>query len=281
MGTTADKLQKIINTKAAIKEVANQHGAEITDDTPFSEYGGKIDAVCKAAFDNGAEKEWSDFWDVFQDYGNRSNYRYAFSFSTAWNAATIKPKYDITPRVGGSGDGMYYMFNNNRSEFDLAEVLKNCGVKLDTSKCNQFFYAFYQCNITHIPEIDTRTASTLARAFGDNSTLHTIDKIILKDDGSQNLANMADKCNALENITFEGTIGTSLNLQWSPLSVASMKNIIAHLKNYIGTENESVNTLYFSDECWANLNADPDSQDIVTQYGSWEDYVQSVYGWTC
>lgn len=38
MGTTAQKLQKILDTKAALKNSINAKGGTITDDTPFDEY---------------------------------------------------------------------------------------------------------------------------------------------------------------------------------------------------------------------------------------------------
>lgn len=38
MGTTAQKLQKILDTKAALKNAINEKGGTITDDTPFDEY---------------------------------------------------------------------------------------------------------------------------------------------------------------------------------------------------------------------------------------------------
>lgn len=38
MGTTAQKLQKILDTKAALKNAINERGGTITDDTPFDEY---------------------------------------------------------------------------------------------------------------------------------------------------------------------------------------------------------------------------------------------------
>ena len=38
MGTTAQKLQKILDTKVALKNAINEKGGTITDDTPFDEY---------------------------------------------------------------------------------------------------------------------------------------------------------------------------------------------------------------------------------------------------
>lgn len=58
-----------------------------------------------------------------------------------------------------------------------------------------------------------------------------------------------DGANNLKNITFEGTIGKNISFSSCPLTVASMKSIITHLKNYAGTENAGKYTLTLKDSC--------------------------------
>lgn len=45
MGTTAQKLQKILDTKAALKNAINERGGTITDDTPFDEYPIQVSGI--------------------------------------------------------------------------------------------------------------------------------------------------------------------------------------------------------------------------------------------
>lgn len=45
MGTTAEKLQKILDTKAALKNAINEKGGTITDDTPFSDYPTQVSNI--------------------------------------------------------------------------------------------------------------------------------------------------------------------------------------------------------------------------------------------
>lgn len=45
MGTTAQKLQKILDTKAALKIVINEKGGTINDDTPFDEYPIQVSGI--------------------------------------------------------------------------------------------------------------------------------------------------------------------------------------------------------------------------------------------
>ena len=45
MGTTADKLNKLLETKAAIKEAIQNKGVEVTDEDTFASYPEKINAI--------------------------------------------------------------------------------------------------------------------------------------------------------------------------------------------------------------------------------------------
>ena len=45
MGTTAQKLQKILDTKAALKIAINERGGTINDDTPFDEYPIQVSGI--------------------------------------------------------------------------------------------------------------------------------------------------------------------------------------------------------------------------------------------
>ena len=187
---------------------------------------------------DGAKSEYDAFWDAFQENGNRKDYRYAF-YCGFWDITSFKPKYDIVPTDATS------LFQNNGNTFDLAEHLKNCGVNLDLSNCTGISYAFYTAGFTRLPVINLTSVANLTRAFGSSSYLKTIDKVILKSDGSQGLRNGFDYLGALENITFEGMIGDSLDLHWSTkLTHDSLMSIINALKSGVsgltctlGTEN--------------------------------------------
>ena len=45
MGTTADKLNKLVETKAAIKTAITNKGVEISDTDTFFSYASKIDSI--------------------------------------------------------------------------------------------------------------------------------------------------------------------------------------------------------------------------------------------
>ena len=49
MSTTVEKLQKVLNTKNALKEKINEKGGNITDNTPFADYVNELDNISSGA----------------------------------------------------------------------------------------------------------------------------------------------------------------------------------------------------------------------------------------
>ncbi len=220
-------------------------------------------------YDAGKQAEYDRFWDNFQESGKRTHYNYGIS-GHGWKTENFKPKYNMSPTSARC------MFYNSSINGDLVQILEKCGVKLDLSKATSITYLFASTyHITKIGVIDGIKADSLAYAFNNCWDLETIDKIILKNNGSQSFSETFTSCRNLYEIRFEGVIGTDINFQWSPLSVASMKSIISCLKKYIGTSSEGSYSVYFSNECWAMLEAD----SVAPNGGTWKDYVVYTLGW--
>jgi hypothetical protein len=87
---------------------------------------------------------------------------------------------------------------------------------------------FSYSSLTVLPVINCTKSNNNNNIFYSSKALHTIEKWVLKDDGSQPFSNCFNLCESLENIVIEGTIGQNgLNLQWSTkLSKASITNTI-------------------------------------------------------
>ena len=180
----------------------------------------------------GKKVEHDATWDGIQLDGARTNYSYGFY---NWQPQAFRPKYDLVPT---NASNMFASFNGRAGSTyaDLAKLLDDAGVKLDTSKCTNFTNMLYFARVSRVPELDTRAASSLNDMFGDAQFLETIDKLILKDDGSQTFNygtsynNTFWRCYNLKNLIIEGVIGSSLNLQYSTkLSRASTDSILGHL----------------------------------------------------
>lgn len=221
-------------------------------------------------YEAGKKAEYDAFWDNCQDYGKRNDYQYSFA-NNGWNDENFKPKYDMVLKAGYGGTSMFNMCQVT----NIAEALEKQGVTLDTSKCGYMTSMFASSKTIRIPELNLTSAHTFANGAGylfNASKVETIDKLIVTE--LLEYPNAFNSCSNLKNIVFDGVIGKSINFQWSPLSVASMKSIISCLKNLKGTSEEFTQSVKFNDDCWAALEADGTSPTGT----NWEEYVDSL-GW--
>lgn len=176
----------------------------------------------------GKDKEWSDFWDVFQQNGERTNYERAFH-DNPFTDVNFKPKYDIIAK--GS---LSYAFWGAQVT-DLAKTLSDLGVVLDTSGATSFSYTFYGCASSTLPVIDTRNANEINNLCISMPNLVTIEELILRDDGSQTFGNQNfSGCSNLENLKVTGKIGNTFQYYngSGKLTVESMVSIIDALVDY-------------------------------------------------
>lgn len=158
----------------------------------------------------GAKSEYDTFWDALQSNGERTAYNCAF-LASKFDANSFRPKYDMRLTTGQQ---MFYEMATVEL-FDLVEALDRAGVVLDTSAATTVDNMFYKTPFTHVPVIDTRNCSRIYYVFSKSESLKTIDKLILKDDGSQTF-NRAFEAGGYENIVIEGVIGNrGISLKWA------------------------------------------------------------------
>lgn len=172
-------------------------------------------------YEAGEKSAYDAFWDIYQENGKRIGYQHAFS-GAGWTNETCKPKYDIIPV------DVYMMISFSRIT-DLDALCDRCGVKFDLSQCyNLHYLVFSQHKIERLRVIDTRAATHLHCVINNAQGLHTIEKFIYKEDGSQTSDGEFYYLPALVNITVEGTIGHGKFNLWNShgLSKASIVSII-------------------------------------------------------
>ena len=169
----------------------------------------------------GQKSEYDRFWDDYQQNGELGDYSDLFSGS-GWTAATLNPKYDMKPT---RAENMFrYTLNLN---IDLVEYFKKLGRTLDFSKSSNLGNTFAYSTITHLGVIDSSNVTTLVQTFFNTSKLETIDKLILKNNGSQGFTRTFTSCKALVNITIEGVIGKDISFSDAKLlSKASITSIM-------------------------------------------------------
>ncbi len=164
-------------------------------------------------FNSGKKAQHDEFWDVFQDYGNRVSYIGAFA---KWNKDIFKPKYNMQPT------NAYYMFDGFKDNIDMVEYLNNLGITLDFSNCTSFTNFMFWSKISRMGIVDSTAASSITFYYA--YMLKTIDLLILKADGTQSF-NFAG-CGALKDITIQGVIGKTCDMQSCPLSKESIISVI-------------------------------------------------------
>lgn len=209
-------------------------------------------------YDAGKEAQYDQFWDAFQNYGERTDYSYAFY--RGYSDANFYPKYDLNVVIP---NGVHsYTFANNTIT-DLKGRLEECGVKLNTENNTRFSYMFYgNRQLTHVPELDMRNANYIVSMFSANSALHTIDKLILSESGLAVDLTFTG-CLKLENIVIEGKIAANINMSACPLTAASVQSIIDALKDLTGS---TTKTLTFKSDVGAALT---DTQKATITAKNW------------
>ncbi|MBQ7036139.1 MAG: hypothetical protein IJN74_01455 [Clostridia bacterium] len=173
-------------------------------------------------YEAGKKSEYDAFWDSYQQNGNRKHYGVAFG-GKGWNEHTLKPKYDIKPT---SAYMMFYQLEAG-ANIDLVKIEEECGITFDFSECTDFQYLAYTSGVLRFGIIDTRAKGAFAQFLGNSSTLHTVKKLILKDDGSQTISNASWFLpNSLVNIEVEGKLGYSVRCVSANMTKASIASLI-------------------------------------------------------
>ena len=153
----------------------------------------------------GKQAECDRFWDVFQDYGRRKHYRYAFysQGSNTWTDELYNPKYNITATNEYGGDSMFQASSITDTKVEIA-IGASAG------------YTFISCG-----------------------SLKTIRKLIVSEITTFN--RWFDGCHVLENVTFDGVIANNISFKACVnLTTISVQSIIDHLKDLTGLASQTL-----------------------------------------
>ena len=189
---------------------------------------------------SGKQAEYDEFWDNFSISTHSGIYMFA---GGGWNDKTFKPP------IGTVIKPWYpYMMFGGTGITDLPKICKERNITIDLSNATTLQYMFYNgssSKIAHVGEIDTTNVAKLQYVFSGVQRLHTIDNLILREDGSQEFITAIENCPALENITITGKIGQNgFNVSKSTkLTHDSLMSIINALYDYSGTTTTRTVTL--------------------------------------
>ena len=198
--------------------------------------GGDTDAAYQQGVTAGRHAEWDDFWEAHQ--WSRYCYPYAFSY---WNMRNFKPKHDIKFFQNNAASAFYNAgwlkpgaaFDSIYEPFDLAQILDDCGVQLDTYGLQNAYYMFYGCSASRLPSLDFTYASNLNSVFAGCAYLETIDEIIVGLSTSS-FSNAFAGCSKLKNLVITGELRkTNQNFtSCSQLTHDSLMSIVNALASY-------------------------------------------------
>ena len=174
MGTTADKLQKIIDAKQSIKQALINKGVPISDSLPFSNYASKIEEIQNniTSTNFNSIETLKDNW-KFNLVSSTSDSSYTSTSETSktfndssWQSVTIPHDWSVynefnessaSGYTGGfldGGDGWYRrkieLTDNSKEVYIYFDgVYKNCDVYINGTKVidNKWYNPFY-VNIT-------------------------------------------------------------------------------------------------------------------------------------
>lgn len=249
MGTIADKLEYI----ASNEERVYQHGLD-------RGYGNGYDD----GYSGGYSECYDAFWDSAQDYGNRTNYEYAFVYDT-WNDETFKPKYPLKP-VGSCR----YMFRFSKI-VDLAECLRRGGLtEIDFSKATKVDYCFRDSTIKRLPKIIVGDNTQMNGMLAYSDSVEVIEELYLPPTYDKLYAHVY-LMNNLRECNISGLITCNISFANSAqLTTEDAINTILHLKDFsFEEENMYKYTITFHADVWARLDALGNASPIEDTWRNW------------
>ena len=154
MGTTAQKLNKILETKEAIRTAINNKGGTLTTTDTFASYPSAIDSL-----PSGGDNTLKTLLDA-----TKSTYYLFYNYSGASVNDLIR--YNDTSNV----TDMSFMFYGCSNLITIPQ--------LDTSSATNMNSIFYWCTkITTIPQLDTSSVKNTSKMFYECTNLTTISQL--------------------------------------------------------------------------------------------------------
>ena len=162
----------------------------------------KFEVIADEVYEVGKQAMNEAWWKVKTANFTRKGYDYGFTGEDFTYVGGFNPPIQIKPQGYSSR-----IFHGAKG---LGEITAD---KLDLSLCTTMDFMFASVDTPRIELIDTRNSQTVKNTFNENSYTITVDKFILKEDGSQTFGiGTFGTCYKLTNITFEASLVTIFGL---------------------------------------------------------------------
>ena len=258
MGTTAQKLNKILETKEAIRTAINNKGGTLTTTDTFSSYPTAIDSLPSGG--NDWLKELLDesknasylFCGYSQDSVNTTWY-YNITYERLQNILSYNTTSNVT-----NMKGMFFYCSNLRKiplintslVTDMSNMFNSCSdlrdvPQLNTSNVTNMSGMFVGCSSLYtIPQLDTSKVTNMRSMFAKCSYLSTIPQL-----DTSNVLNMYNMFQGCERLTTIPQLNTSkvTNMYFMFYNCYKLTKIdITHM-NITSTSNSN----YFAQNCYS------------------------------
>ena len=240
MGTTAQKLNKILETKEAIRTAINNKGGTLTTTDTFASYPSAIDSL-----PSGGGNTLKNLLDVTQSC---SYLFYEYTGTSVNNLISYSDTENVTTT--------YYMFSQC---YNLTTILQ-----LNTSNVTSMSYMFQYClKLTTIPQLNTNSAMNMSYMFENCRYLTTIDLTHMKLTATNRTSNFAFNCYSLTKLIIRNT--TSIP--------ALSSNAFTNCYHFTGTTNATYNPNGLKD---GRIYVPDDKVDALKTATNWSVYADII-----
>ena len=183
-----NKINKLLDTKAAIKQAIIDKGVEVNDDTVFADYPSKIAAITSGESGGGGNDSYYENLFLATTSDN-TDYSYLFNNCN-------KPSLDLSRFDTSKVTDMSYMFRNcDATSLDLSHF--------DTSKVTNMYYMFYGCfylTSLNISNFNTSNVTTMSNMFSNCQSLTSLDVSSFDTSKVTDMGYMFYRCSSLTSI---------------------------------------------------------------------------------
>ena len=186
MGTTADKLNKLLNTKQAIKQAIIDKGVDVSDDTKFADYPAKINSI-ESGSGGGGDPYYENMWNA--STMNGTNYSYLF-YGTDGPYGFSLDVSDLDTSKTTDMSNMFYLVPAHAINVS----------NFDTSKVTDMSYMFGSCvSLTSLDlsNFDTSNVTNMKYMFYGNDKMTSLDISSFNTSKVTDMSSMFGTCNGL------------------------------------------------------------------------------------
>ena len=258
MGTTAQKLNKILETKEAIRTAINNKGGTLTTTDTFASYPSAIDSLPSGGNDWLKEyldetKNASYLFCGYSQTNTNTTWYYNLTYERLQNILS----YNTTSNVTNMSGMFFYCVNlktipsiNTSLVTNMSDMFYSCSdlrniPQLNTSNVTNMSGMFVACSsLNTIPQLDTSKVTNMKSMFAKCSYLSTIPQL-----DTSNVTDMYNMFQGCERLTTIPQLNTSkvTNISWMFYNCYKLTKIdITHM-NITSTSNSE----YFAQRCYS------------------------------